>query len=88
MSTAKLHEITIRSDFKWHDQIDIITAKAANLLYLLRQLKKAGIGSSDQVKFYPSVIRSVLSMHVRFFTIAYLVIYRIVSSAFRGALCR
>lgn len=37
MSTAKLLGITIRSDFKWKDHIDIITVKAA-------KLKKAGIG--------------------------------------------
>ena len=37
-----------------------ITTKAAKRLYLLRQLKRAGIAPSDLVLFYCSVIRSVL----------------------------
>ena len=44
----------------WDDHIDIITAKAAKRLYLLRQLKKTGTGSSHLVQFYCSIIRSVI----------------------------
>ena len=51
VSTAKVLGVTIRSDFKWKNHIDIITAKAAKRLYLLRQLKIAGIGISDLVQF-------------------------------------
>ena len=37
-----------------------LTTKATKRLYLLRQLKRAGISPSDLVLFYCSVIRSVL----------------------------
>ena len=50
----------IRQDLKWNDHIDNITAKAAKRLYLLRELKRAGVSCNDLVLFYCSVIRSVL----------------------------
>ena len=50
----------ISSDLKWSAHIDSITTKAAKRLYLLRQLKRAGIAPSHLVLFYCSVIRSVL----------------------------
>ena len=45
---------------KWNDHIFDVTSKAAKRLYLLRQLKRAGICASDLVLFYCSAIRSVL----------------------------
>ena len=60
VSLAKVLGITISSDLKWSAHIDSITTKAAKRLYLLRQLERAGISSSDLVLFYCSVIRSVL----------------------------
>ena len=47
VSLAKVLRVTMRNDFKWNDHIDIITTKAAKCLHLLRQLKRAGIGSSS-----------------------------------------
>ena len=44
----------------WDDHIDIITTKAAKRLYFLRQPKKVGIGSSDLVQFYCTIIRPVI----------------------------
>ena len=52
--------VTISNNFKWNDHILNITSKAAKRLYLLRQLKRARICSSDLVLFYFSTIRSVL----------------------------
>ena len=52
--------VTIRDDFKWNDHIFNVTSKAAKRLYLLSQLKRAGICASDLVLFYCSTIRSVL----------------------------
>ena len=43
VSTAKILGVTFRQDFKWNDHIDNITAKAAKRLYLLRELKRAGV---------------------------------------------
>ena len=60
VSSAKVLGVTISSDLKWSAHIDSITTKAARRLCLLRQLKRAGIASSDLVLFYCSVIRSVL----------------------------
>ena len=60
VNSAKVLGITISDDFKWNDHIFNITSKAAKRLYLLRQLKRAGICASDLVLFYCSTIRSVL----------------------------
>ena len=57
---AKVLVVTISCDLKWSANIDSITIKAAKRLYLLRQLKRAGIAPSYLVLFYCSVIRSVL----------------------------
>ena len=60
VSSANFFGVVISSDLKWSAHIDSITTKAANRLYLLRQLKRAGIAHSDLVSFYCSVIRSTL----------------------------
>ena len=75
VSSAKGLVVVISSDLKWSAHIDSITTKAAKRLYLLRQLKRAGIAHSDLVRFYCSVIRSILNMHAR----SSIVIYRYIS---------
>ena len=60
VSSAKVLAVVISSDLKWSAHIDSITTKAAKRLYLLRQLKRAGIAHSVLVRFYCSVIRSIL----------------------------
>ena len=60
VSSAKVLGVVISSDLKWSAHIDSITTKAAKRLYLLRQLKRAGIANNDLVRFYCSVIRSIL----------------------------
>ena len=60
VSTAKVLGVVISSDLQWSAHIEEITVKAAKRLYLLRQLKRAGIDTKDLVSFYCSVIRSVL----------------------------
>ena len=47
--------------------MDTITSKAAHRLYLLSQLKRAGISSDDLLAFYYSVIRSVLEFSCQLF---------------------
>ena len=73
--SANFFGVVISSDLKWSAHIDSITTKAANRLYLLRQLKRAGIAHSDLVSFYCSVIRSTLNMHAR----SSIVMYRYIS---------
>ena len=58
--SAKVLGVMIRNDLKWNDHVDAITTKAAKRLYLLRQLKRADVGTEDLVCFYCSAIRSVL----------------------------
>ena len=60
VSSAKVPGVVVSSDLKWSAHIDSITTKAVKRLYLLRQLKRAGIAHSDLVSFYCSVIRSIL----------------------------
>ena len=60
VSSAKVLGVNISSDLKWSAHIGSITVKAAKRLYLLRQLKRAGIDCNVLVRFYCSVIRSVL----------------------------
>ena len=67
VSVAKILGVTIRDDFKWNDHIDIITVKAAKRLYLLRQLKRAGICPKDLITFYCSAIRSLLEYSCQLF---------------------
>ena len=58
--SVKVLGLTIQNNFKWNAHVDVITSKAAKRLYLLRQLKRAGINTHDLVQFYCAVIRSVL----------------------------
>lgn len=60
VNSVKVLGVTIRDDFKWNDHIFNVTSKAAKRLYLLSQLKRAGICASDLVLFCCSTIRSVL----------------------------
>ena len=60
VSSAKVLGVNISSDLKLSAHIGSITVKAAKRLYLLRQLKRAGIDCNVLVRFYCSVIRSVL----------------------------
>lgn len=65
--TAKLLGVTIRNDLKWNNHVDLITIKAAKRLYLLRQLKRADVATTNLVKFYCSCIRSVLEYACQLF---------------------
>ena len=60
VSTAKILGVTFRQDLEWNDHIDNITAKPAKRLYLLRELRRAGVSCNDLVFFYCGAIRSVL----------------------------
>ena len=48
------------NDIKWNDHVDNITAKASRQVYLLKQLKHAGIDRKSLIQFYCACIRSVL----------------------------
>ena len=67
LSSAKVLGVTISNDLKWNDHVDTITSKAARRLYLLSQLKRAGLSSDDLLAFYYSVIRAVLEFSCQLF---------------------
>ena len=67
VSSAKVLGVTIGNDLKWNDHVDTITSKAARRLYLLSQLKRAGISPDDLLAFYCSVIGSVLEFPCQLF---------------------
>ena len=60
MKSAKILDVTVRNDLKWNDHVDNITAKASRRIYLLKQLKHAGIDRKSLIQFYCASIRSVL----------------------------
>ena len=57
---AKILGVTVRNDLIWNDHVDSITAKASRRIYLLKQLKHAGIDSKSFIQFCCASIRSVL----------------------------
>ena len=66
VNSAKVLGVTISDDF-----ILNVISKAAKRLYLLRQLKRAGVCASDLVLFYCSTIRSVLACQVFYFSLPF-----------------
>ena len=53
--------VTISSDITWHKHVENIVAKAGKRVYMLYQLKRAGIGQHDLV----TIIYDLFSnMHV------------------------
>jgi len=60
VKSAKILGVTVRNDLKWNDHVDNITTKASRRIYLLKQLKRAGIDCKSLIQFYCACIRSVL----------------------------
>ena len=53
VKSAKILGITnVRNDLKWNDHVNNITAKASQRIYLLQQLKHAGIDCKSLIQFY------------------------------------
>ena len=46
---AQLLGVTISSDLMWNKHVENIVAKAGKIVYMLYQLKRAGIGQHDLV---------------------------------------
>ena len=57
---AKLLGVTISHDLSWNKHVENIVKKAGKRLYMMYQLKRAGISQSDLVTVYLSVVRPVL----------------------------
>ena len=65
--SATILGMTVRNDFKWNDHIEFNTTKASKRLYLLKQLKRAGIIHKDLILFYCNVIRTTLEYSCQLF---------------------
>ena len=57
---AKLLGVILSDDLSWNMHVDSIVKKAAKRVYMLYQLKRAGISQTDLVTVYVSVVRPVL----------------------------
>ena len=57
---AKMLSVTISNNLTWSKHVDNIVSKAGKRVYMLYQLKRAGISQNDLVKIDVSVIRPVL----------------------------
>ena len=57
---AKLLGVILLDDLTWNMHVDSIVKKAAKRVYMLYQLKRAGIRQTDLVNVYVSVVRPVL----------------------------
>ena len=60
VKSLKILGATVRNDLKWNGRVDNITAKASIGIYLLKQLKRAGIDRKSLIQFYCACIRSIL----------------------------
>jgi hypothetical protein len=60
VQSHKLLSIWLQSDLKWHTNTFFIIKKTRKRLYFLKVWKKYGASAKDLLKFYCSVIRSVL----------------------------
>ena len=60
VSQVKVLGLTLSSDLSWNSHVDGIVSKARKRVFLIYQLKRAGIGQCDFVRIYISVIRPVV----------------------------
>ena len=62
---AKMLGVTISNNLTWSKHVDNIVSKAGKRVYMLYQLKRAGISQNYLVTIYVSVIRPVLEYACR-----------------------
>ncbi len=57
---VKLLGVTVSSNLTWNMHGDNLTAKAVKMLYMLYQLKRAGLSKEDRTRIYLRVVRPTL----------------------------
>ena len=60
VKSAKILGMTLTDDLKWNKHIGIVVLKASKRLYLLKQLRRAGVDNKHLIGFYNACIRSIL----------------------------
>ena len=59
VKSAKILGVSKGDDLKWHEHVENVSAEASQRIYLLRQLKRAGIDRISLIQFYCASIRFV-----------------------------
>ena len=57
---VKLLGITLSNDLTWKRHVENIVKKGGKIIYMLYQLKRAGVNQADLVTIYISVVRPVV----------------------------
>ena len=57
---TKLLGVTIQNNLRWDTHVEDMYKKASKRLYFLTLLKRAGLHSAELLKYYRSVVRSVM----------------------------
>ena len=60
VSASKVLGVIVSDDLSWNAHVESIVTKAGKRLYVLYQLKRAGVSQSDLLRVYLSVIRPVV----------------------------
>ena len=60
VSSYKLLGVIITNDLSWNEHCDSIHKKATKRLFVLRTLKRVGLGTDDLVLVYCSIVRSIV----------------------------
>ena len=60
VSSYKLLGVIITNDLSWNEHCDSIHKKATKRLFVLRTLKRVGLGTNDLVLVYCSIVRSIV----------------------------
>ncbi len=60
VKSAKILGMTFSDDLKWNKHIGIVVLMASKRLYLLKQLRPAGVEKKHLIGFYNACIRSIL----------------------------
>ena len=60
VSSYKLLGVIISNDLSWNEHCDSIHKKATKRLFVLRTLKRVGLGTNNLVLVYCSIVRSIV----------------------------
>ena len=57
---VKLSGVTLSNDLTWNRHVDTMVQKASKRIFMLYQLKRAGIRQADMVTIYLTVVRLIV----------------------------
>ena len=86
VKSGKILGVSKRGDLKWHKHVEKISAKASQRIYLLRQLKSAGIDRISLINFTAHLFVLSGNMPLKLSILFYQSICLIKSRGFRSEL--